>query len=184
MTGVFRSAIRPKRPTPYLPSKTPAASPTSLIVEKKLDLLRFTEYSHQYYAYKQHRFATVSKRTSLPVKNVNNLVRSEESREYKKHYIPALTPASPTSLVVKPKQSVYQFFGSRFNQRKTAYLPGYTPAGPASFVFSKTYPERLVFEDIESREEHHYRTPTAYAATGAAPSTGTCVGYYERMERS
>jgi hypothetical protein len=24
-------------------------------------------------------------------------------------------------------------------------------------------------------------TPTAYASTGAAPSTGTCVGYYERI---
>ena len=24
-------------------------------------------------------------------------------------------------------------------------------------------------------------TPTAYAATGSAPSTGTCLGYYERI---
>ena len=178
MTGVFRPTPRPQPKRAYLPSKPAAVVDASLLVSKKVNLRLFTEYSHQYYVSKQHRFATISKRTTPVFKKTAIPARQETRHETKKQYVPTATTAATASLLVQRKPNIYRLFETESRaESKPAYLPTVEP-GPSSLVFTKIDPERLVFGEIEARKEHHYKTQKRYrlgSTVTPAPGTGSAV---------
>jgi hypothetical protein len=172
LTGVFRPTSRPQPKQPYLPSKTPAVSPTSLLA-KNIDVRQFTEHLFDYYKAKKHVFGSTSAPKSILYRKPFNQANQEERYFARAKFLPTLTPAT-TSLAVPSKPDLQRFFETGWTQPKKQLIFGFTPAGPTSLVFTRIYPERLVFQEINDRSIHHYKTQKRFKLISTvAPPPGT-----------